>query len=159
MTSINKTVRLGTQKSLGSTFCSIEYDGKRLLIKGVEGPLKNGNAKGGCGQIVMHLKPESFDSFAPGWDADLVRRFLEVWDKWHLNNMRAGNAEQMTELQNHKFPGYPVSHYEWATKILDKAGLNSGYKYGSAWLTEDVPKEIVNFLSSLPETDETPAWV
>jgi hypothetical protein len=34
-----------------------------------------------------------------------------------------------------------------------------GYKYGSAWLHEDVPQEVIDFLFSLPETQNTPAWV
>lgn len=34
-----------------------------------------------------------------------------------------------------------------------------GYAYGSAWLREEVPADVVQFLQSLPEADAAPAWV
>ncbi len=34
-----------------------------------------------------------------------------------------------------------------------------GYKYGSAWKTEPVPEDVLQFLYSLPDTTRTPAWV
>jgi hypothetical protein len=33
------------------------------------------------------------------------------------------------------------------------------YEYGSAWLRQELPADVVSFLGSLPETDITPAWV
>lgn len=43
--------------------------------------------------------------------------------------------------------------------LLCKPCPTCGYKYGSAWLREELPTEIVDFLMSLPDTDKTPAWV
>lgn len=34
-----------------------------------------------------------------------------------------------------------------------------GYKYGHAWLAEEVPETALEFLKSLPDTNITPAWV
>lgn len=34
-----------------------------------------------------------------------------------------------------------------------------GYKYGSQWLREELPADVVEFLKSLPDADITPAWV
>jgi hypothetical protein len=34
-----------------------------------------------------------------------------------------------------------------------------GYKYGTAWLKEDVPADVITWLFGLPETDKTPSWV
>lgn len=34
-----------------------------------------------------------------------------------------------------------------------------GYKYGTAWLKEDVPQDVIEWLKNLPETTEHPAWV
>lgn len=34
-----------------------------------------------------------------------------------------------------------------------------GYKYGSAWLREEVPTDVLAFLQGLPDTDVKPAWV
>ena len=34
-----------------------------------------------------------------------------------------------------------------------------GYKYGTSWLREDVPRDVLDFLTSLPPAKHTPAWV
>ena len=159
---INKTIRIGTLNTCaGSVFCKIKYTDNKLSISGVEGPMSNGNARGSCGQIDMHLKPEHIKDFAPEWSASRMRVFLEYWDTWHLNDMQAGTPNQTKELEKHEFPGYPVSHYDWACDVLTKAGLHpdDGYKYGSKWLKVDVPADVLAFLSALPDTDQEPAWV
>lgn len=91
---IEKTVRLGTLPDVGSVFCKINLsnDG-RLSITGVEGPKSNGDCRGSCGQIVMSLGANTVEP-APGWDRDKIARFLEIWDRWHLNDMRAGCEHQ-----------------------------------------------------------------
>ena len=63
-----KVVHLGFVKYIGNVFCEItikdrgEY--KELSICGVEGPRKNGNCRGSCGQIkdviVEHIKSDNF---------------------------------------------------------------------------------------------------
>lgn len=158
MENFRKIVRLGTNPY--NVYCKIEYRDGRLSISGVEGPLKNGDARGSCGQINMGLQPEEI-KLAPGWDTDKLKQFLAYWDKWHLNDMRAGTPEQMAELEKHKYPGYPVSHYDWAKDLLKKAGLepHNGYFYGTKWLRVEVPEEVLTFLKGLPVTDITPAWV
>lgn len=82
-------------------FCTIEIqwqeDNKvRISISGVEGPFSNGNCAGGCGQIDMHIRedPCYVAEYGPGWDEALFREFLDVWDYWHLNNMRTGCQHQ-----------------------------------------------------------------
>jgi hypothetical protein len=37
--------------------------------------------------------------------------------------------------------------------------MPAGYRYGSAWLTEEVPADVLDFLRSLPTADRQPAWV
>jgi len=34
-----------------------------------------------------------------------------------------------------------------------------GYKYGSAWIFEEVPKEVIDWLFSLPDAKIQPAWI
>lgn len=43
--------------------------------------------------------------------------------------------------------------------ILTKPCPVCGYKYGTAWLKEEVPEDVIKWLSDLPETKITPAWV
>jgi len=163
---MKKIVRLGTAKTYRgraySIFCKIEFKDGRLSISGVEGPLPSGNCLGACGQIDMHLRDQQ-DTItpAPGWDRDKLAHFFAIWNRWHLNDMRAGSPAQMAELAKHTYPGQPTSHYDWAKQTLAAAGLepDNGYSYGSAWLTEEVPDSVIEWLTGLPDTDVQPAWV
>jgi hypothetical protein len=169
MENFTKVVRLGVYcPGFGgrgfSVFCAIEYKDGRLRITGVEGPLASGNARGGCGQISMHMDSEYLDHlvYAPGWNREKAERFIAIWNEWHLNDMKAGTPAQEAELKNHTWPGYSVSHYNWACKVLSEAGLqpDNGYSYGSAWLKVDVPEDVLEWLlRALPDTDKKPAWV
>lgn len=157
---IDKVVRLG-RGQCGNVYCKIRFSDGKLSITGVEGPKPNGDAIGSCGQIVDHLAADVTE-YAPGWDAEKVAEFADVWQRWHLNDMRPGSPAQESYLRaNPVIYQYPESHYEKASAALAAAGLNpdNGYKYGSAWLKESVPEDVLRFLSSLPDTDTKPAWV
>lgn len=139
---MNKVVRVGMAKqgsNLGSIFVKINFADGRLSMTGVIGPLRNGNALGGCGQIDMefaHRNPAHNDSryikpiqpsdidFAPNWNAEKWLDLLDVWRKWHMNDCTAGSPAQEQELEKHagEFPGYPKSHFEWAVETLTKVG-------------------------------------
>lgn len=163
-----KIVRIGTAKTYRgraySIYCKIEFsDDGRLSICGVEGPTVSGNAIGGCGQINRRLAQHvTAINCAPGWTYGKIREFLAVWDKWHLNDMKAGTPAQEAHIEKvrDQLPGYPKSLYEWACEELDKVGLltDNGYKYGSGWLKVEVPAEVIEFLKGLPDTDKQPAW-
>lgn len=171
---IDKVVRLGTREDVGSIFAHIKFSDGKLSITGVEGPKANGDCRGGCGQIVM--SGLSVDAYAPGWHAQKVAKLAEIWDRWHLNDMRAGTPAQEREIERRTAAAkaeYGVdgpalayklgfdSHYSMACAWLNEAGLydDNGYKYGHAWLREEVPADVVAWLDSLPETDLTPAWI
>lgn len=161
---MKKIVRIGTVRigrSNASLFCRVEWNGVRLSITGVEGPITGGNARGSCGQIIM----VAWDivNYAPGWDAAKVQQFREVWKRWHLNDMKAGSPAQTAFLREH-----PATGYAGACAMLTETGLNPDpahivngkpYVYGSAWLTEAVPADVIEFLQSLPDADKRPAWV
>ncbi len=172
---MQKTVRIGTV-GLGygppvHLFCSIGFGAGRLSVTGVEGPKRDGNAAGSCGQIIM--SPWEIVDYAPGWNPETVTRFREVWDRWHLNDMRAGSPAQMAHLRAHPVEDR-LHYFETARESLRAAGLQPDrgyvvrdkdgnpqpYSYGSAWLREEVPADVLDFLrSSLPDADITPAWV
>lgn len=156
--------RRGTSQVPTNVFCSIKYADGKLSISGVVGPMSNGDCRGSCGQINMGLDPADVTP-AAGWTLDTLKRFLEVWNAWHLNDMQAGTPRQTAEVERRKadFPGYPKSHYEWALEILKEAGLqpdpDTGYSYGSKWLKVEVPEDVLTWLADLPATDKKPAWV
>jgi len=91
----------------------------------------------------------------------MLAKFLEIWDRWHLNDMKAGTAKQEDYLRSLTFPG--GDHYTWTLQVLEDAGLNpdpeDGYRYGSAWPKEEVPESVIAFLEQLPGSPITPAWV
>lgn len=162
---LNKIIHLGKSSWGKEIFCNIEFDGRRLSISGVIGPRRNGDADS-CGQINMSLKPESINP-NEDWDTESIREFLAVWDRWHLNDMRAGSPDQEKFLRDNPIKGV-MDHYTRACKALESAGLQPDsnlirngqpYKYGSAWLLEEVPTEVIEYLSALPDTKITPAWI
>jgi hypothetical protein len=146
---MHKIVRLGTvevwKNKQADVFAEIKIENGNLSIWGVEGPQRNGNCLGSCGQIEIHLKPEDV-SLAPNWTRPLLENFLSVWRRWHLNDMRAECEHQRARgetWKTHPSAECPDCHY----------------KLGHEWLREEIPPDVISFLESLPETDLTPAWV
>ncbi len=158
-------------------FCKITFDGRKLSITGVEGPKRNGDAFGGCGQI--QLDPTYA---AEGWTPALVAKLAETWERWHLNDMRAGCEHQRAEGWDKRpiDPSKPTHTYGkhfaeqrydswnmlvWVSRKEHPEGLLSepcptcSYKYGSAWLFEEIPADVLEFLHGLPDATTTPAWV
>jgi hypothetical protein len=154
---VDKIINIGSG-NCGQVFCHITFKEGRLSITGVEGPKANGGARGGCGQIIM--SGWDITTYAKGWDAELEAKFIAVWERWHLNDMKAGTPAQEQFLRDTPI-GPCASHYLAALAALTAAGLNpdNGYKYGSAWLREEVPEDVIAFLVALPVTRINPAWV
>jgi len=222
-------------KQLARVFCKIKIEDGKLTISGVEGPLRSGNARGGCGQI----NPLELDlsTLTPGWTVKKLAKFNAIWRRWHMNDMRpwcehqyklweldkehpsieikelkrsdkylravknakkgemesndynswrliAQRVEYFTTCYPHKHPDkwgidgetliqegwievgkkelkdrkwvYESEHPEG---ILCKPCPVCGYKYGTEWRKEELPADVVEFLTGLPETTVTPAWV
>ena len=72
-----------------------------------------------------------------------VKRLIEIWEKYHLNYLKAGTPIQEKFInewkQNNKYD------YTAACEALKEAGIykDNGYKYGSGWLFEEIPQEII----------------
>lgn len=143
-----------------TVFCTIQYKAGKLSITGVVGPFPNGNCKGGCGQI-------SLDETTP-YEGFPLEAFKRVWERWHLNDLRAGTPAQEEYLRrNPPQYTYPKTHYVTACAKLKRAGLNPDtsyfvepYLYGTKWLTEMVPESVLEWLKSLPEAGRVipPCW-
>lgn len=227
--------RRGIDQHLAQAFAEIEYKDRELTVHGVIGPRPSGNCDGSCGQCVDEIREGTPNG---DWTVEMLKRFCEIWDEWHLNHMRAYcqhqkalgwdklagkrvtlynyhlRAEVFSEqrhLQNriNKLIGEtgtatltkeekelwnlpiskktweplddsryePQKKYDWnngATEestlgwlspeehpdgILEKPCPVCGYKYGTSWLKEDVPEDVLQFLYNLPDTTREPAWV
>jgi hypothetical protein len=114
-------------------FVTAEIKDGVLSLSGVIGPLKSGNALGGCGQIDMefeHRNPEDNDyrytaptkaediSFAPGWDKEKWFDLLGIWKAWHMNDMQAGCEHQQAERWGKK--RITVIFYRLQANVLKK---------------------------------------
>lgn len=220
-------------------FCKIEFSEGKLSISGVIGPRRNGDCRGSCGQCVDEIRE---GTPAEGWTKEMVDQFCDIWEKWHLNDMRPYCPHQK-ELGWDKLAGKPVTLYNYRLnrmafnkkKAAENAALNAlrrgetfspteeqvlfatipysvklpeeisgenalyyepekplytgdegatelktlgwlkpdehpdgilrkpcpvcGYKYGTSWLKEEVPSDVIDWLFALPDTTVRPAWV
>lgn len=142
----------GDAPRLRSVFVTVEYTNGRLSITGVEGPTANGDAAGSCGQC----RDLAVEQFNDGWTAEMVDQLRAVWERWHLNDMRAGSPAQEDWLRANPVTAvYPESRFEKAKAALASARLDpdNGYSYGSAWQTENVPDDVLTWLQALPDSD------
>ena len=104
-----------------------EHDGKlRLSIQGetaAKGRKRDGPGSSG-GQIIMEAGALPRDPKS--------RRIAEIWQRWHLNDMRAGCEHQRG----------------WTKERIGQPCPVDGYKYGSAWLFEELPTDIIAEIKS-----------
>lgn len=116
--------------------------GKTIDLKPIPKSAKEisvtGQSTGHCGQMTDQLR---------GSGVAELNRICELWDRWHLNGMKAGNRKQLEYIEQNGLGG----DYDAICKALGAAGLLEvdGYKYGSAWLYEPVPAKVVNELKKL----------
>ena len=154
-------VKIG--KQFAQVFCKIEYTNARLSITGVIGPNRWGNARGGCGQIDMEFAhrnpkdndPRYTDLYRPGtsdmqlnngWNRRTWYNFLDAWKNHRMNDLHAECEHQHARGETYDtHPGAVCPECGW--------------KLGHGWKMFPVPQDVIDFLSSLPNTERTPAWV
>jgi len=102
-----------------------------------------------------------------------VQRILELWDVWHLNDMKGGTQAQLAVIDAYKLAladavtgltgadavvnvdrlkkQFGVDYYKTACDVLKRAGLyvDRGYTYGNGWLIAVPPVEVIEELKSL----------
>jgi len=86
-----------------------------------------------AGQIVDTLR--RVIEPAAGLSRSDIRRIVEIWDRWHLNSMRAKCAHQDNNIVWDKCDPCPIT----------------GYSAGSAWLVEEFPPSIVSELLTITD--------
>lgn len=169
-----------------NVYMEIEIKDGRLSISGVEGPLPSGNCLGSCGQIDMNFKEYDKRGYMnlsdvqlnAGWTRAKLKKFFDIWARWHLNDMNPACEHQRAlgwtyEEHHGMFVDVPrkvivIDEFDDGTsndpirKWDDFKGHLCpvcGYSIGSAWLREELPEDVINFLVNLPSSKTTPAWV
>lgn len=203
--------------------------GDCLSISGVTGPKSNGDAYGSCGQNIEDLiEARENPNRDQGWTMFTIDRLVDIWKRWHLNDMRTGCAHQRASWDTSKeieivSYGLTTEAYHkrvkaisyaahllinggsasqltpeakalialddwyadrrdppnadsplsgcfevkkrekksagWVTQNEHRDGLLGkpcevcGYRYGSAWLFEKVPDDVIEWLFALPEAN------
>ena len=89
---------------------------------------------------------------------------LEKSHKWESKEIKVAlNLGLIEEDCNPNLDRNKPAIWVWHTShpegLLMKPCEVCGYKYGSAWLREEVPDEVLRFLRGLPGTDMEPAWI
>lgn len=128
---------------------NVSYKNGRLSICG-DGHF--GPVKGSFGQ--MHdslLEVDARYLIDNKWTIQRLRTLSKVWERYHLNDMNAGNHRQelfirrWKKMTGQKYPGYSEM-----CEILKRYKLydDCGYKYGHEWKSEPVPAVILQWLKN-----------
>jgi hypothetical protein len=122
----------------------IKYIDGKLSITGVEGPTASGDAFGSCGQcgVDSDIEPST------DWTAAECRKLGEIWDRWHLNDMRPFSPEMKAdgwdELASLTVWQWSVSLTTEAHKILRsiKTEAEAAAKAGKTWKASKAQAEV-----------------
>lgn len=142
---VRRVIPIVFQRGRGTTALSvtIQYDDEtgRLSL--------SWNGPDGTGQCDFTLL-DAEGQPGPGFSREMCSKLYEVWNRWHLNDMRAGTKQQEAAVREWK-----MTHkydYKEVCKYLDSIGLlfDAGYEYGTGWLKEDVPDGVLKWLFTLP---------
>ena len=85
-----------------------------------------------------------------------VQLIVELWKKYHLNDMNAGSPRQTEYLRSLG----EYKNYDWACEELEKVDLLidkeftypqqlNGYRYGSAWLFREIPQQDIETIKQI----------
>jgi hypothetical protein len=107
--------------------------------------------RGGKGRWDGRLMGQSVGFIRDAWaDHPVVQEMCDVWDKWHLNDMRSGTRAQAEAVAALRAGGVEAT-YDACVEHLGRIGLltddsvvvgGKPYRYGTAWLAEPLPVEI-----------------
>lgn len=105
---------------------------------------KDGNETEG-GQIADRLK--DITEFDNGWNANQRDDLRRIWNRWHLNDTIAGCA--------HQEPVYVEGSNGNVVDLRNTPKCpRTGYRYGTAWLVEDMDDEDAESLIRIVEGKE-----
>lgn len=159
---IEKTVMPGTLDGQ-DIFIKIEFSNKKLSI--------SGTCKNSSGQIDSDLRKDldkiKFKQPFGFWTKEKLNKLLRIWEEYHLNDLepacehqrelkwkdiRIDPAELPSSIANRDEKGILASwvyEKDHPKGFLCKPCPTCGYKYGSAWLTREVPADVLVWLDNL----------
>ncbi|MCV0393682.1 MAG: hypothetical protein K5790_10410 [Nitrosopumilus sp.] len=131
---------------------------KNPLELGISGGIWNSNhsdiTTGGQIQDTLREQFEKGNIKVNGISDEEFRKLLDVWDRWHLNDLNAGTKKQESIIDEHindsKY-AHLDEFYDRKVQILkdNDAYVDNGYQWGSAWLYEPLPDDIIDFVKHI----------
>jgi hypothetical protein len=87
-----------------------------------------------------------------------VSELCDLWDRWHLNDLRAGTKAQMEIIRKLSKCPVPTDWYTWACLTLKSHDLleDRGYSFGREWLFEVIPVTVVKRIQDLAKNIDYP---
>jgi len=112
-----------------------------------------GTGRHGAGQVFEFLTK---DTPAPDYTRKDCFRLQQAWRRWHLNHMRPGTPKQEEAVRKWRQTAEDIG-YKATCEMLKSIDLlvDNGYRYGTAWLKEKVPVDVLEWLFSLPGLGNT----
>jgi hypothetical protein len=161
-------------------FGKVDYNrsGRRNCEVTIDVEVEDGNVSI-CGTV---WNPRRTDAYSCGQNLDTiakllphnkrVRRIVEIWRRWHLNDLKAGcehqraagwdklpiDPSQPTNVYGRFFPEQKQASWnmlgwvrpdEHPQGLLTKACPECGYKYGTEWKREEVPADVLAELEAI----------
>jgi hypothetical protein len=121
---MRKSFRIGyleTYNKPEEVWVSVRWDGQALSIEGIIGPRTH--SAYAMGQIILEFKEYNNEAWytiqdikpARGWNHEMIAKLFEVWDKYHLNDVRNLEvpAEVIEFLENLPATYIPQRIIEW----------------------------------------------
>ena len=114
-----------------------------------------------CGQCLDEIAIRAGDLCKP--ERETFRILYDLWKRWHLNGLHAGTPEQEEAVAEWRAAGNRYD-YTAACDMLKERGLyevtftgktvgriyvNEPYRYGHAWVVEDLPESVVEEVMAL----------
>lgn len=133
------SVEISLTTHSGRTFETVNHDSvtsvTRLSIVGnLYGPhCRNPWA---CGQIRNDVRRVTRPS--KGWTLEDIARLADIWEHWHLNDMRAACAHMSLPTDT----SYDARQHITCPRVR-LVKNQKHYRYGHAWLVESLPIDVL----------------
>ncbi len=102
---------------------------------------------GQCQEEIKRLLDQHLISGGTiGNGSPTLRRLLELWERWHNNELHAGCLHQQVRIgAGEKLECYPEN-------VADVCPTR-GYRFGSEWLLEEIPGDVVTEMLGIVSPD------
>jgi len=147
------------KESLKGTDLKMHKNPVRLSISASEWNLSRSDCTQ-CGQMQDTLRREFNDGnlkLKSSVSNDDFRKLLDIWDRYHLNDIMAGTEKQLDLINQHRHD----EKYADKDVFLDKpeailkdfkANPDRDWKYGSGFLYRPIPDDVQEFIKKMQKS-------